>query len=209
MLILYCNVKYHVIYSHKTKLNTTKGIKMRETNTQKNWNEYFDNPRRPSSNIRWGLVIFMVFCVGCAVVYSIADKDNNTNNSVDYAYYYEDDFLNQVDDTKTGEVMADSVETIEDIFESIEDKTMVELNESINTVRELELSYEYEEFRQLVIRKISYYIDYKLGNKPEDLEGYNKINWVEELAAVFDMVGVEYEISISEEKTEIEFVYHK
>lgn len=177
---------------------------MRETNTQKNWNEYFDNPHRPPSNIRWGIVLFMILCVGCAVAYSIADKGNNSEDT----YFYDDDLMNQMYDTKTGEVMADSIDTIENIFDTIEDKTVVELNESINTVRELDLSYEYEDFRQLIIKKISYFIDYKLTNKPEDLEEYNKINWIEELAEVFDIVGVDYEITKSDEKTEIEFEYH-
>lgn len=187
---------------------------MRETNTQKNWNEYFDNPKRPHSDIRWGIVIFMVFCVGCAVVYSLVSGDSEEDMYDDmygdmYVDWYDDAYMSDPDySARVGEKMAESVEIIKGIFYNIEDKTTVELNDSIKIVRELELSAEYEEFRQQVIKKLSYYIDYKISNNVADLEEYNKIHWIDELAVVFDQVGVEYEITKEKDAITIELEYY-
>ena len=53
---------------------------MRETDTQRNWNNYFDNNKRPPSNIRWGLIIFIFVCICIACMYMALNEDSSDSD---------------------------------------------------------------------------------------------------------------------------------
>ncbi len=177
---------------------------MKQTETQQNWNTYFDNPKKSNTNIRWGFIIFILLCIGCAALYVYNNPnepniDSSTSNNFNIA--------DKIESAKNGQTMYESINTIENIFDTIENKSISELNDCIATVQNLTLSIEYKEFRQLVIDKLSYFIMYKENNNIEYLNKYNNIQWIDELASVFDEIGIDYEITHDENKTQIHFQY--
>ncbi|MBQ6814591.1 MAG: hypothetical protein IJP13_03535 [Lachnospiraceae bacterium] len=171
-----------------------------ESETQKNWNNYFNNTKKKSSNTPWIFIVFMIICIGSAITYAFLNNepivdDNNDNNVIDINV-----------SNRTGIVMANSVHTIENIIDNIDTKSEAELQDCIAVVEELPLSSEYNELKNIIIDKINLYIEYKKQGTPEALNAYNDVKWLAELAKVFDVVGITYYINDDNSKIEFEYI---
>lgn len=163
---------------------------MRQTDTQKNWNEYFDNPKRTPSNIHWGLVFFMLLCIFTAIIYAAYNKDEPAaqNTAMDIG-----EALNLSESNRTGSIMNESLETIFDIFHNIVSKSLDELSQDAVTIENINLSNEYDEYIRICLKKLRYYIAYKETLDSKYLEQYNACKPLPALTAAFDEVGIAYE----------------
>ena len=159
---------------------------MRETETQRNWNEHFGNPRPPKTNIRWGLIIFMIVCIGCAALYvkkhpfENNDTANNTNT------------YRNINSSKNGRIMAESLDIIEDIFIEINKKDITTLYSDMTTLENINLSSEYNEYLRTVKLKLNYFINYRTTKDSYYLNLYNNVDMFSVLAEAFDKVGISY-----------------
>lgn len=157
---------------------------MKETETQRNWNEYFDNPKPSNKNIRWGLIIFMIVCISCAALYVKEHQNNDTANNTN--------INRNINSSKNGRIMAESLNIIEDIFVEINKKDITTLYSDMTTLENINLSSEYDEYLRTVKLKLNYYINYRTTKDSYYLNLYNNIDMSSVLAEAFNKVGISY-----------------
>ncbi len=157
----------------------------RETNTQKNWNDYFQN-EKPSASINIPPIILtiVILCVTAMIIYFAGNSEPETIST--------NNFTN-INSNRDGLVMSQSIGMMEAMFtEDISIYTVEELQYMIEAIEMVDLSDEYNTFRQRMIDKVNHYIDYLKTGKDSDLASYNSIDFYDELALAFDDAGVKY-----------------
>jgi len=158
----------------------------RETDTQKNWNDYFEN-EKPSSNIHIPaiLIIVVIFCLISMIIYFAGNNKPATVST--------DNFTN-IHSNRDGIVMSQSIGMLEAMFtEDISIFTIEELHYMTDAIEMQDLSEEYDTFKQRMIDKVNHYINYLKSGSSSDLDLYNSIDFYDELALAFDEAGVKYE----------------
>ena len=122
----------------------------------------------------------------------------------------------RADANKNGEIMHDSINTIEGIFDTVKENinsvTYEELKEYENTIKNANLSKEYDEYRTQALNKIAFAEQFaSLKDKEiasvvtEYIDNYNAVDMNEYLSEAFDKAGVEYEY----EDSKIKFKYYE
>lgn len=157
-----------------------------ETNTQKNWNDFFQN-EKSSSNIHIIplFVIIIIICLVSMLIFFARDKEPVAVSTQNFA---------NINSNRDGLAMASSISILELIMaEDFSSYTKEELQVHIDTISYLGLSTEYDDLRQKMTEKLNYYIDYLDSGNEADLEKYNSIDFNTELASAFDAAGVKYE----------------
>lgn len=195
------------------------------SNTQKNWNDFWDNyeqsrndivyknmnERENHSNFDFSHII-IAFCItitiGCIILIAAAlndkeepeqtttKKTTETTNDTSYPHTY----FNISADNKNGVTMKNSVNTIQDILDKIrEDKetlTEKDIDNYIITVKNTDLSNEYNEYKNKAVEKLkiarSWINTEDVEQRNELIDKYNNINIIEYLTKAFDKVGVDY-----------------
>lgn len=195
------------------------------SNTQKNWNDFWDNyeqsrndivyknmnERENHSNFDFSHII-IAFCItitiGCIILIAAAlndkeepeqtttKKTTETTNDTSYPHTY----FNISADNKNGVTMKNSVNTIQDILDKIrEDKetlTEKDIDNYIITVKNTDLSNEYNEYKNKAVEKLkiarSWINTEDVEQRNELIDKYNDINIIEYLTKAFDKVGVDY-----------------
>ena len=195
------------------------------SNTQKNWNDFWDNyeqsrndivyknmnERENHSNFNFSHII-IAFCItitiGCIILIAAAlndkeepeqtttKKTTETTNDTSYPHTY----FNISADNKNGVTMKNSVNTIQDILDKIrEDKetlTEKDIDNYIITVKNTDLSNEYNEYKNKAVEKLkiarSWINTEDVEQRNELIDKYNNINIIEYLTKAFDKVGVDY-----------------
>lgn len=195
------------------------------SNTQKNWNDFWDNYEPSRNDIVYKYMserenhssfgfshIIIAFCItvtiGCIILIAAAlndkeepvqtttKKTTETTNDTSYPHTY----FNISADNKNGVTMKNSVNTIQDILDKIrEDKetlTEKDIDNYIITVKNTDLSNEYNEYKNKAIEKLkiarSWINTEDVEQRNELIDKYNDINIIEYLTKAFDKVGVDY-----------------
>ena len=196
------------------------------SNTQKNWNDFWDNYEPSRNDIAYKNMsekenhsnfgfshIIIAFCItitiGCIILIAAALNDKEeplqtttkkttktTTNDTSYPHTY----FNISADNKNGVTMKNSVNTIQDILDKIrEDKetpTEKDIDNYIITVKNTDLSNEYNEYKNKAVEKLkiarSWINTEDVEKRNELIKQYNDINSIEYLAKAFDKAGVEY-----------------
>lgn len=195
------------------------------SNTQKNWNDFWDNYEQSRNDIVYKNMnekenhsnfdfshIIIAFCItitiGCIILIAAAlndkeepeqtttKKTTETTNDTSYPHTY----FNISADNKNGVIMKNSVNTIQDILDKIrEDKetlTEKDIDNYIITVKNTDLSNEYNEYKNKAVEKLkiarSWINTEDVEQRNELIDKYNNINIIEYLTKAFDKVGVDY-----------------
>lgn len=195
------------------------------SNTQKNWNDFWDNYEPSRNDIVYKYMskrenhssfgfshIIIAFCIivtiGCIILIAAAlndkeepvqtttKKTTETTNDTSYPHTY----FNISADNKNGVTMKNSVNTIQDILDKIrEDKetlTEKDIDNYIITVKNTDLSNEYNEYKNKAVEKLkiarSWINTEDVEKRNELIDKYNDINIIEYLAKAFDKVGIDY-----------------
>lgn len=176
---------------------------MKETETQKNWNEFFQNKRpRKKNNFIIPLIIILAV-IGAIVFYQYNIKKNgieyNVSLTTNGVLIEKHGISNQ-----NGIDMRISIDTVENIIKNMTEKTENELYQDIETIENLDLSQHYDTFRKKIIQKIEYWIQYENSKTKENINLFKEISFIEELAKAFDEAGVKYHFT----ETGIEYQYY-
>lgn len=161
----------------------------KESETQKNWNDFFQNDKPVERAKPNPLIIAAIFiCIISAAIYFTGRKEPDetplTNIPSNSAYKQPN---------KNGQIMSESIDTISYIFvEQITGSSEEELLSYIETIENTDLSIEYTEFKSKMIEKINYYIEYTRNPSQTSMDKYNNINFDTELTKAFDAAGVKY-----------------
>ncbi len=177
---------------------------MRETETQKNWNNFYKNPHPPKQHNFFILKLMILLTIAGAIIfYRYSMKEKGISNSISInangIVIEEHGISNQ-----NGVDMNISLNEIEKILENITKKEDDELYKDIRTIENLNLSNHYNELKKSIIQKIKYWIKYKETKTRDDFDLYNNINYIQELAKAFDKASVEYNFT----ETGIEYKYY-
>lgn len=161
----------------------------KESETQKNWNDFFQNDKPVERAKLNPLIIAAIFiCVISAAIYFTGRKELDeiplTNIPSNAAYKQPN---------KNGQIMSESIDTISYIFvEQITGSSEEELLSYIETIENTDLSIEYTGFKSKMIEKINYYIEYTRNPSQASMDKYNNINFDTELMKAFDAADVKY-----------------
>lgn len=183
---------------------------MQETSTQKNWNDFYNPNRTKEKNYFW-IVLLLLMLIGAATAYYNVNNNSNNNstntnnkniNSDSSATEIIGEALRDKKDTITnsisnrkGKAMADSINTIEDIFDNIHSLSTSELEQSISTIEYLNLSDDYNDFKKSMVQKIKYFIAYQNSGSSQYLDMFNEIDFLDELAKAFKKADVDYQLT--------------
>lgn len=184
-----------------------------QTETQKNWNKFFENDKKSPKRHPPFIVFIMLIALIFAAKYTI-DK----NGEIDYN---DEQQLNNINvlaltdseeiskssyiSNKNGLIMYENINKLEKIICDLNPDMLNTIDDKIEQIKNLDLSAEYEEMKNSIILKLEYY---KLYLETSDQNYYNKcadINYLDELQKAFDKANVKNE-RISNEK--IRFWYH-
>jgi hypothetical protein len=200
---------------------------MRESNTQKNWKDYwkdyeptredmiYRNPRRSSLKINRytisgtaGLVLMIALIIGRNIITNQVYHNNVSSSLSSSTSIYESD--------KVGETMATSIDTIVNMLNDIsKNQNSITSNELItdeSKIRNLDLSADYDNVKSDTITKLQYMEQYvtlktKYQQYPESslqqqmnntITQYNNINIINSITTVFDKLGITYSVSGNE-----------
>jgi len=174
-------------------------------NPNPNENYFYNNSGRLNKNSKLRnilrgigvivLIIIMLFIKSQFKIYTTssgATKIGLTNNMITQS-------------NKNGKVMGTSITKSRQILSNTSkmlddpnNNTINTLNDYITQVNELDLSTDYDNFKNTVINKIEAAIDCVNAKEINDknindiIEKYNSIDQIEELKKVFDKIGVKY-----------------
>lgn len=177
---------------------------MGETETQKNWNNFYKNPHPPKQHNYFILKLIILLAIAGAVIfyrYSIKEKGiyHSVNINANGIVVEEHGISNQ-----NGVDMNISLDKIDEILNNITKKDIKELYKDIKTIENLDLSNHYNELKEALIKKIQYWIEYKETKTRESLDLFNGIDYIQELAKAFDKASVEYEFT----ENGMQYKYH-
>lgn len=198
---------------------------MEETETQRNWNNYFKKNEPPKKHNIFIPTLILLLAFVAAIIYNYSYRNthkklnetqttketilNTTSEKEIYADNYEKDTLissdfiidekNIIDkygipSNQRGITMANSIKKISGIFNNIDNKTIDELYNFLTEIYNVDLSSHYNTFKQSMVIKLNYWIEYKRDKNPDSIKKYNSISYTEELSKAFDAAGVRYEI---------------
>lgn len=176
---------------------------MKETETQKNWNNFFENPHPPKKH-NFLLPLIIIIAIAGAIIYY---KYNVQKKGIEYNVSLNTNGIlieKHGISNQNGVDMRISIDSIRDILNNITQKNENELYADIEKIENMNLSYHYDEFKENIIQKIKYLIQYNKTKTRENVDLYNEINFIEELAKAFDKAGVTYHFT----ENGIEYQYY-
>lgn len=186
------------------------------SNTQKNWNNYWKdyepsrydniyhniNENDKNHHFDFKKILYMLIPIIVIGIFVMKFKQlTNTYGPINIQQEGIKTAQNSIKiDNKNGITMKNSVNTIQDTLDKIiEDKgtlTEEDIDNYIKTVKETDLSNEYNEYKNKAVEKLKIarcWINTEdVEQRNELIDKYNDINIIEYLTKAFDKVGVDY-----------------
>lgn len=186
------------------------------SNTQKNWNNYwkdyepsrydniYHNINENGNNHHFDFKKILYVLIPIIVIGIFVMKFKQLTNTYGPVNIQQEGIKNAQNsikiDNKNGITMKNSVNTIQDTLDKIiEDKgtlTEEDIDNYIKTVKEADLSNEYNEYKNKAVEKLkiarSWINTEDVEQRNELIDKYNDINIIEYLTKAFDKVGVDY-----------------
>ncbi|MDY5576088.1 MAG: hypothetical protein SPF70_01210 [Lachnospiraceae bacterium] len=175
---------------------------MRQTETQRNWNRYYGNPqanhKTPILIILFVLAIILsisgyyyykITSNGTDMEYNdltelVAECSTESSNHYSIGFAY----------NKNGSTMNESLKTIESYIDKCLYCNNSEIDEMISNVNNIDLSAEYNNYKEEVVKKLTAMKNYHTTYDDNYLEEFNNSNYMKELQIAFKLANVRYKL---------------
>lgn len=186
---------------------------MKQTNTQRNWNRYYGNPQ-PNHKTPILIILFVLAIILSVVGYYF---HKIMSNGTDMKYNNLTEFVAECSSessdhysvgfayNKNGSTMNESIQTIDTYIDKCLYCNNKEIDEMIYSVENIDLSDEYNEYKNSVVSKLTAMKNYHVTNDKKYLEEFNNSNYMEQLQIAFTLANVRYEM---ENDNKIKYWYY-